>query len=344
MVASGGGLVLTCFYTKRLPVYSDHELQVLLLLFLLFITVNGLQRSGAISRIAQCMENGGFTALKLTVATFFLSTLVTNDVALITIVPLTLAINVNRKGILVILETLAANAGSALTPMGNPQNLYIYWFYGCSAAAFIKTIAPFSLTFLVLLITIALFVETENISSHNSRSQKMNDKAYGFGILLVILLLIIFHVLPISVSVAVILFAFIFDRQSFKIDYTLLLTFLFFFGISDNIKVLIPSEIAHSSHTFLFAVLASQIMSNVPAALLFTKFTRHWQPLLWGVNTGGFGSLFGSLANLIAYKIYITNSTMDDTDRFTMRFLVAGYMALIISIGLYYQIYGPPIS
>jgi Na+/H+ antiporter NhaD/arsenite permease-like protein len=83
-------------------------------------------------------------------------------------------------------------------------------------------------------------------------------------------------------------------------------------------------------------------MSNVPATLLFAKFTLNWQALLWGANAGGFGSLFGSLANLIAYKIYVTHEDTNNTARFTARFLILGYAALFVSIGLYFILYQTP--
>lgn len=126
LIASGIGFALFSLYTKHLPIYSINELQVLFILFVLFITVNGLQKSGLLLKIAQSIEKGKVIPLKLVLATFFLSMLVTNDIALIVIVPLTLSLNINRKDILVILEALAANSGSAFTPIGNPQNLYIY--------------------------------------------------------------------------------------------------------------------------------------------------------------------------------------------------------------------------
>ena len=85
-------------------------------------------------------------------------------------------------------------------------------------------------------------------------------------------------------------------------------------------------------------------MSNVPATLLFANFTSKWQPLLWGVNAGGFGSLFGSLTNLIAYKIYVINKDTHDTAGFTVKFLSIGYIALFISIGLYFLLYSADIS
>ena len=335
VIVSGVSLALTSFYSNRLPVYSIQEIQVLFILFVLFITVNGLQKSGVILRIAHSLEKGRSLPLKLVIATFFLSMLITNDVALIVIVPLTLSLNINRKDILVILEALAANSGSALTPVGNPQNLFIYWSYGVDPVVFIKTIAPFSLVFLGLLVISSILLKTRGGLQETSRL-KINKKAYIYGILLVIVLLTVFRILPVWSGVVVFLFSLIFDRKALRIDYTLLFSFLFFFGLADNLMNILASEIIHSGHIFLFSALASQIMSNVPATLLFAKFTSNWQALLWGVNAGGFGSLFGSLANLIAYKIYVTHESVKNTAGFTAKFLIMGYVSLLISIGFYF--------
>ena len=302
VIASGVGLVLTSIYTKRFPVYSIQELEVLFILFVLFVAVNGLHNSGVILKIARKIEKGSAIPLKLVAATFFLSMLVSNDIALIVIVPLTLSLNINRKGILVILEALAANAGSALTPFGNPQNLFIYWFYDIHPVRFIETIAPFSLAFLIILMFLSLFVQTTSNEQATS-GQKINKNAYIYGGLLFVILLTVLHILPVVTGFLVIIFALLFDRKALHIDYTLLFSFFFFFGVAENMKLVLASEMSHSGHIFLFSALLSQVMSNVPATLLFAKFTTNWEALLWGVNAGGFGSLFGSLANLIAYKI-----------------------------------------
>jgi len=340
LIVSGVCFALLSLYTKHLPVYSIDELQVLFILFVLFITVNGLQKGGLLLKIAQSIEKGKVIPLKLVLATFFLAMLVTNDVALIVIVPLTLSLNINRKDILVILEALAANSGSAFTPIGNPQNLYIYWFYGIHPYTFIKTIFPFSLVFLGLIMVSSIFVVIRKDVKEN-QVQKINKKVYIYGVLLIVVLLTVFHVLPVLTGIAVIVFALIFDRKALYIDYTLLFSFFFFFGIANNLKSILASEISHSGHIFLLSVLTSQVMSNVPATLLIAKFTSNWQALLWGSNAGGFGSLFGSLANLIAYKLYITHEGTNNTAVFTVKFLIIGYMALFISIGLYFLLYRP---
>lgn len=338
LIASGVGLALTSFHIQRIPSYTINEIQVLFILLILFITVNGLQKSGFILKIAQTIEKKKAIPLKLVLLTFFLSMLVTNDVALIGIVPLTLSLSINRKDILVILEALAANSGSALTPVGNPQNLFIYWFYNVSLEDFIKTIAPFSLTLLGLLIFVSIFVRAPNKLQSN-RAVKISKESYAYVVSLVIVLLAVFHVLPLLSGIIVIFYALIFDRKALSVDYSLLLSFFFFFGIADNLKVILSSELNHSGHIFVFSALASQFMSNVPATLLFANFTSNWQALLWGANAGGFGSLFGSLANLIAYRIYVTHVTTNDAGRFTAKFLVIGYLALFISAGLYFLLY-----
>ncbi len=313
---------------------------MLLILFVLFVSVNGLQRSGFISKLSESIEKGKFIPLKLVIMTFFMSMLVTNDIALIVVVPLTIILNINNKDILVIFEALAANAGSALTPIGNPQNLFIYWFYGIEPIKFSMTIAPLSLFFLLILAVLACFIQVEN-NSQKSTEIKVNKKfSYIYGVFLFIVILTVFHVLPPLTGIMVVIFALFIDRGTLRIDYALLFSFLFFFGIAENMKIVLESKISYSGHIFLFSALASQVVSNVPATLLFSKFTTNWEALLWGSNVGGFGSLFGSLANLIAYKIYVTHENTNNSAIFTVKFLIIGYTAFFLSIGLYFMLHG----
>jgi len=340
LIVSAVGFVLTVMYTKHFPDYSIRELQVLFILLTLFIAVNGLQYSGLITRFSQSIEKGSVIPLKLVVTTFILSMLVTNDVALIVIVPLTLALNINRKDLLVILEALAANAGSALTPFGNPQNLFIYWFYDLSPAIFITTIAPFSIVFLIILVISSLLIKTRSNRQKPLEMEKINRSAYIYGVLLLVVLLSVLHILPVLTALLVIIYALLFDPKTLRVDYALLVSFFFFFGLAENMKILLASEMKDSGHVFLFSALASQIISNVPTTLLFAKFTTNWEALLWGTNAGGFGSLFGSLANLIAYKLYITHDNTNNPALFTAKFLILGFMAFFLAIGLYFALRG----
>ncbi len=340
-MVSGGGMVLTSLYAGHFPAYSLREAEVLIILFSLFVTARGLQLGGIIPAIARSINKGGAVETKLILITFFLSMLITNDVALVVVLPLTFGLKTARKDLLVISEALAANAGSALTPLGNPQNLFIYWYYGLSPAEFVTAIAPFSLFFLAVLIAFALSVFSGKEKSEEIEERKKIEKrGYVYLFFFVAIILSVLRAVPFFVSVFAVVFALAFDRPALRVDYALLFTFLFFFGLADNLKTILSAEITHTGNVFLFSALSSQIISNVPTALLFSKFTANWRDLLWGTNAGGFGSLFGSFANLIAYKIYLANEKNVSAARFTVKFVLLGYAAFGFSIALYFYLYG----
>ena len=336
LVASAAGFLLSVVSARKFPVYSIKEFQILAVLFSLFVTVKGLEKSGLLAGLSRRIEMGKALPVKMVVATFFVSMVVTNDVALITLVPLTMALNIRRKDLVVIFEALAANAGSAFTPFGNPQNLFIYWFYDLPLLRFIQTMAPFSLVFLFLLILGSSFIKTEAGLQATAPTILVGRMALFHVLLLVLIILTVLHVLPFATVFLVVLSVMWFDRTALRVDYSLVLSFFFFFGIADNMKAILAAEIAHSKHVFILSALASQLMSNVPVALVFAKFTHNWAALLWGTNAGGFGSLLGSLANLIAYKIYITQGKDIHPADFTLKFLLFGYAAFIVSAALFF--------
>lgn len=338
-VASGTGLILTSIYLHRFPSYSREEGEVVLLLAALFMTVKGLEQSGLLRRLSQSIERGRWIPLKLVIGTFFLSMWMTNDGALLAIVPLTLALNVPCKDWIVILEALAANAGSALTPFGNPQNLFLYWVYHLHAEEFVLTIAPFSAFFLILLTLSAWIIGARLSPSPIPTFTPVTSRAFLYGIFFLLLVLVILHLLPSWICLGILLYGVGWDRSSLRIDYPLLLTFICFFGLAENIKILLSPFIENPKHLFILCAWSSQILSNVPATVLLAEFTDRWRPLLWGSNVGGFGSLVGSLANLIAYKLYLSHSKNHDALRFTLRFLVVGYIAFFLGFGLHEWIF-----
>ena len=329
-------LALLSVATHRLPRWTPDEFEVLFVLMSLFVTVTGLRRHGAMASIASRLENGGSIPLKLVLGTFFLSMLITNDIALLVVVPLTLSLGGPHKDWLVILEALAANAGSAATPFGNPQNLFVYWHYHLDPATFIAAIAPFSVTFLILLAIAAWLVPSRHPRNKATPAIEPNHFALGYVALLLLTIAAVLRLLPLATAGAAMLFALLFDRRSLRIDYPLLLTFLCFFGVADMARDIVAAELSHGGHVFAFSALTSQLIGNVPAALLFADFTPDWKALLWGTNAGGFGSLVGSLANLIAYRLYLSNRRADETAAFTVKFLTAGYIALAISAAVFY--------
>ena len=183
----------------------------------------------------------------------------------------------------------------------------------------------------------ALFIKTENNIDQYSSAQPVTKNGYIFSILLLLVILAVMHLIPIYFCSIVIVLSLLFDKKSFLIDYPLLISVFFFFGFADNIRLLLDVKMQHTQHIFILSALASQIMSNVPATLLFAGLTDNWKALLWGSNAGGFGSLFGSLANLIAYKLYITNNKPEKNGTFLIKFLFIGYIFFLLSILLYFK-------
>ena len=323
----------TSLYLKRFPSYSHSDFEVLFILFLLFIIIKGLENSRFFLMIGKIIEQGSFIPLKLVCITAVLSMFVTNDVSLLIIVPLTLTLNITNKGFIVILEALAANAGSAMTPFGNPQNIFIYWFYHIHFLDFLKTIFPFTLVSLSIILPFSLIVKVKKTEKRAEQDESFNKNILLHMIFLFIMIMIIFHFLPLWFGFFPLLFYILFQRKNFNIDYILIATFFFFFGFTDNLKLIIDLKINNPHQVFLFSALLSQFISNVPSALLFSDFTNNWKALLWGVNVGGYGNLVGSLANLIAYRIYIT---YNKEKFYGIKMTVAGYLLFVISSFIYF--------
>ncbi len=329
-------LVVVSGWTRRLPRWSRDEAEVLALLAALLVTVQGLTLSGLVRRLARRIEAGRWLPLRLVSATWLLSMVVTNDVALLAVVPLTLALHRDDRGNLVMLEVLAANAGSALTPIGNPQNLYLFWHYRLRAGEFVAAIAPFSVLFLAVIAGLTLLASRGSGAAPLGPRRPIDRRAaLGWTTLLGIVVLVVVHALPLACLLAVPVAALLLDRRALRIDAGLLLAFACFFGIADDLRVVLAGPLARAGHVFLFSALASQVVSNVPAALLFSEFTADWRALLWGVSVGGFGTLVASLANLIAWRLYVAHPGTRDAGRFTLRLHLAGAAMFLLGLALW---------
>ena len=242
--------------------------------------------------------------------------LVTNDVALLTFVPLTLLafedIHDEKSRILtVVLETAAANLGSMLTPVGNPQNLYLYDTYHMTAGTFLKTMLPAGILSLILLMILTILLpQTQCQSTQTKKNDVPKKLTVVYGILFLFCLLTVFRIVPdwICLIVAV-LTALIFDKKLlWKVDYALLATFVCFFVFVGNIARIEEVQQFFSQilmgRELLISALLSQVISNVPAAVMLSGFTQNGTALLLGVNIGGLGTLIASLASLISYQFY----------------------------------------
>ncbi len=247
---------------------------------------------------------------------FFSSMLITNDVSLITFVPfaistLKMADIEDRITFVVVMQTIAANLGSIVTPIGNPQNIYIFTKYSVPTGSFFITMLPYGIMSFLIIVLFTVFRKNMplNISKPNGNTKIANKKFVVFYFALFILsVMSVGRIIPVKiVFIIIVLSLLIFNRKLFKqIDYSLLATFTGFFIFIGNIgkinsfQSFISSFI--SGNEILTAVLSSQIMSNVPSVLLLSGFTDKWKELLIGVNIGGLGTLIASMASLISYK------------------------------------------
>jgi Na+/H+ antiporter NhaD/arsenite permease-like protein len=258
-------------------------------------------------------------ALVLIMLCFFSSMWITNDVALITFVPFAILILTKTgqtKHILfvVVLQTIAANLGSMLTPIGNPQNLYLYSTYNVPIIEFFKITLPFTVISLVLLCISIFMIRKEHLSFTLSSSEKADKHkphtiALYSGLFLVCFACVI-RLMDYRITFFVVISSIlIFDRRILKkVDYSLLLTFVCFFLFVGNIGNITAVKQFLSTllegKEFLVSMLASQIISNVPAAILLSAFTNNYKELILGTDLGGLGTLVASLASLISYKFY----------------------------------------
>ena len=332
-----------------IPKMSYIDFKVLILLFNLMVVVAAFKElkvldSIAIGLLKKCNTYTSIS-LALVFITFISSMIVTNDVALITFVPLSIVIarkaNINVLKI-VIFQTLAANLGSSFTPMGNPQNLFIYSFYNLSPIDFFKITLPIvilAVLFLVLLVfkdkKMNLSLDLEDVKIDNKRD------VYLFGGLFLIILLSVFHVIDYKVTFLItIVMVLILNKKLFsQVDYSLLITFIGFFifvgniSTMDVVKNFMEGILNSPKSTFLASVLSSQVISNVPATMLLSGFTDHFKELLLGVNIGGMGTLIASLASVISYKIYASEF---GNDNYMKSFTFYNILGLIIFVPIAY--------
>lgn len=375
--------------------YLDYvDFRTLGLLFCLMAVIGGLQRLGLFRKIAMALlgkagKNSTRVSLVLVLLAFFFSMLITNDVGLITFVPFTFTVlellgeeTLRRFAIPVVaLETLAANLGSMLTPIGNPQNLYLYGKAGLGTLEFISLCLPYTILAGVTLVlwTVILgkrrgpeaqmgngaaesremqdggaMLKTEQAGESGMASKKAGEDAAApdrgirnkvllviYGILFVLSLLTVARIVdwPVTFGVTLAAVALLDVKTLKKVDYCLLLTFVAFFVFIGNMgRVPAFSRFlaeAVNGREVIVAVLASQAISNVPAALLLSGFTENYRELILGVNFGGMGTLIASMASLISYK-YVAKLMPERKGEYFKYFTVANIVFLAILLAGYF--------
>ena len=366
-------VVSMCFVVPSKNYISYIDFRVLALLFCLMAVVRGFSSIGVFTTLGTMLLTHVHSLRMLSALfiflCFFFSMLITNDVALITFVPFTILVlsMAEQKKFLIpviVLETIAANLGSMLTPLGNPQNLYLYTISGLSIGAFVRIMLPYSFVSAILLLIFILFLPKDTVSTATAANTANSTNTVtasntsnviceavkarknprilftAYLILFLLCLLTVLHILPYQIMFLLVLTGFLLlDYRVLKdVDYFLLLTFLCFFIFIGNMKQislvheLISKLLVH--HEVLMGIGASQIISNVPAAILLSGFTDDYSALLIGVNLGGLGTLIASLASLISFKFY-TNTDGSNKKRYLGIFTLYNAIFLVILFGLY---------
>lgn len=337
------------------------DIRVLCLLFSLMAVVGGLSREGIFAKVADILSKkaGNLRILSgiLVGLCFFLSMFITNDVALITFVPMTIFMlqGCKQKHLIrvIVLETIAANLGSMLLPFGNPQNLYLYGKYNMEFAEFIKAMLPiWGLSLVLLAVLLWILIPKEPLQLREVRPVTGSEKVAGsvekkvlqqkhrknvvlYGILFLISICGVLRLIPYYLVFLLVAVVFLIVQPSVlkKVDYGLLLTFLFFFVFVGNLSRLqIVQDIARTfleGRVVLASAFVSQMISNVPAALMLSGFTEEGMQLLLGVNIGGLGTLIASMASLISYKYYKSTEGADGR-RYFLWFTGLNILLLII--------------
>ncbi len=345
--------VVTMFFVPPDKEYLHYiDFKVLCLLFCLMAVVAGFKSVGVFNaltyKLLKHIKNGRILGITLVLLPFFTSMLVTNDVALIVFVPFTIALlssfNLTNAIVpVIVLETVAANLGSMATPVGNPQNLFLYSAYNLGAGEFFSVTLPLTLLSLALLTVASAPVLPKSLDINELKKESVTDtkKLLIYCSLFILALLTVFRVVPFQVTTVITALVFlVIDRKQLKeVDFMLLFTFVCFFVISENlgrldtVKEFLQALLNKS--TLLTSIGASQVISNVPAAVLLSGFTDNWRELLAGVNIGGLGTPVASLASLITLKLYLKSQNAKPI-KFLAVFTAFNLAGLVILIAFMY--------
>ena len=311
------------------------DLDLLLLLFALLVAVEILRASGwldlVVARSAARFRTTRSFAIALIVFSGALSCLVTNDVALFVVIPFTIiASRFSDFDVedAVALEVVAANLIGCLTPLGNPQNLFVFHHSGWSAATFIAAMLPFVVWCTVGLVVAAFLLGPSRPMTRNEATLPgRNGVAAAAGAICFVLVLLevarVMSAWPAAIAAAIAGAVFL-RRRIFTIDFSIIPLFFFAFIVVEGLRALAPDLRAN---VYFTSAALSQVISNVPATVLLTPFAEgQWRELLYGVSAGGCGTIIASLANLLGWRIYVRESNRDP--RFLYRLLAINFAFL----------------
>lgn len=309
--------IISCFFVNPGLNYINYiNWDTVILLLVIMVIVEVLKNLAIfemmVHKFLSKIRDTRQLVLLLVFICFFSSIFITNDVSLIIFVPFALFTlkKIDRSDLAILtvcLQTIAANVGCMILPIGAPHNIVLYTVSNIPFESFFLLLFPYIVVSVIFLIILSFFVSKDNIK------------------------------LPIMKKIEVDRTDF-FKRVFLGVDYYLLLTFIALFVLIGNLE-----QISFFTSLFdkwitgnevIFAIISSQIISNVPAAMLMSGFSNNYEAIIVGINIGGFGSLIASMANLISYKIFVRQYSESKIKYLTI-FTILNVILLMVLFGVY---------
>ncbi len=340
--------LVTCFIIHPDKEYLGYiDFKTIACLFGVLAVVRALRNLRFFYKIASGIVKRFKTTRRAIIAlvyiTFIGSMLIANDMALLTFLPLGYYVlrttgQEKHMAFTFIMQNIAANLGGMLTPFGNPQNLYLYTKFNIPTGEFMAIMAPPFVIAIIMITLCCLSVKNENLEIVDDEIVLPMGKTTIYLMLFALSIMMVFRSVPYQLGAAIIAISiFYMDKYALKkVDYPLLLTFVFFFIFAGNMgRIDAVREFFGfllEKNTLVFSTLSCQVISNVPSAILLSQFTDNYKELLWGVNIGGAGTLIASLASLITLREY-TKRNKGKTREYIIKFSAYNFMFVIVLTG-----------
>ena len=344
-IAALAALITSCIVPPDAAYLEYFDLKTLTCLFCVLAVVCALKNVKFFTilarKIVDCTGNLRMATLALVYITFIGSMLIANDMALLTFLPLGYFVlsstgKEKHMAFVFIMQNIAANLGGMLTPFGNPQNLYLYTYFNIPTGEFMRIMLLPFLAAIALITLCCLFMPREPLAITEECPYRLQKKPTALYLVLFALsIVIVFRVIPYVIGLVVIPLVLLFaDRKALRaVDYPLLLTFVCFFIFAGNMaRIPAVSDLFSTlleKNTLVVSALSCQVISNVPSAILLSKFTADYPALLLGVNIGGAGTLIASLASLITFREY-TSHNPGKAGRYLLLFSLFNFGFLIV--------------
>lgn len=347
LVISALAALVTMFFVPPSAEYLSYfNWHTLACLFSILAVIAAIDSSGLLEYVAHSLvEHVNSTralVIALVLVTLCCSMVLSNDMTLVTVLTLAVVLlkSVNREAEIpfaFIVITLTANLGGMLLPFGNPHNLYLYSVFGVDFGDFVATMAPPLILSVALILVRCCFVKKAEFHYKKPESIRLSKPRVAiYTVLFALCIAMTVDAVPYLMGmVAIVVVLAITDRRVFaKTDYALVLTFVCFFIFSGNIAQIpaisqLFSDVLATCGAFVTSLISSQVISNVPSAILISHFSNDWAGIALGTNVGAVGTPISSLATLITLRQY-QKSGLGNNGKFIARFEVYNFAFLII--------------